>query len=324
MKEKYIVPYIQLEPTTKCNYTCGFCIGRHMKQRSMQFNTFTSFIDSITWLKHIHLQWEWEPLLHPDFFSMIEYVRQAFPTVKISFITNGSFLEKNAFRLLQYNISSILVSIESPIIEEFKSIRWWDLNKVISWINLFMEEKKKQNIATTLWFSVTVLKQTIPHLEAIAKLYTDLKLDGWISIHPLQWMGHYRNIYNESMRRNMLDEKDRKLLNDMKINNKLISKPYNTFVKSQSFYADLVSSYDVKWETCPWLENAIYVPSDGSITTCCFLKDITGSKIWEPVKSIKEALEKRKQLLHTLKSWTIPSQCDWCSTAKRVVAWVKI
>jgi hypothetical protein len=45
--------YIQIEPTTRCNYTCGFCAGRHMEQQDLDFSIFKRMIDAIEDLKHL-------------------------------------------------------------------------------------------------------------------------------------------------------------------------------------------------------------------------------------------------------------------------------
>ena len=90
-----IVPFLQIEPTTRCNFTCGFCAGRQMTQSDMNIETFEAIISTMTGVRHIELQGEGEPLLVHDFFEMVQCAYALQPGVDISFITNGSFFTRS-------------------------------------------------------------------------------------------------------------------------------------------------------------------------------------------------------------------------------------
>ena len=34
------VRLLQVEPTSRCNFTCGFCVGRHLDQSDLDLETF--------------------------------------------------------------------------------------------------------------------------------------------------------------------------------------------------------------------------------------------------------------------------------------------
>jgi MoaA/NifB/PqqE/SkfB family radical SAM enzyme len=69
----------QLEFTTRCNFDCYHCAGRHMRQGDMPYDTFTAPLDQhiATYgvSKVVSLQGEGEPTLHHDFLRMAEFVR---------------------------------------------------------------------------------------------------------------------------------------------------------------------------------------------------------------------------------------------------------
>src|SRR5437868_464777 len=69
------IRFAQIEPTTRCNFTCGFCAGRYMPQRDLTWDDFQTFLAAHPALRHVELQGEGEPLLHPLFFDMVAACR---------------------------------------------------------------------------------------------------------------------------------------------------------------------------------------------------------------------------------------------------------
>ena len=123
------VALLQIEPTTRCNYTCGFCCGRHMPQKDTSFDTIRAAFESLPYLRHVEIQGEGEPLLHPRFLEMVRLARGR--DVEVSFITNGSLLAPGLVEeLLDADVAKISVSIESADPEQFRSIRGGILEKV--------------------------------------------------------------------------------------------------------------------------------------------------------------------------------------------------
>ena len=114
---------IQVEPTTRCNFHCRFCAGRHLPQKDMTLDTFAHVLRSSHAVRHIRLQGEGEPLLCPGFFEMIEMAKSHHPEVRVSTITNGSLLSANANRLVQSGLQHVSVSIDSADPELFEELR---------------------------------------------------------------------------------------------------------------------------------------------------------------------------------------------------------
>ena len=70
------IRYAQIEPTTRCNFTCGFCVGRSMSQGDLSLESFSKILELHPDLEHIELQGEGEPTLNRDFVKMLALAHQ--------------------------------------------------------------------------------------------------------------------------------------------------------------------------------------------------------------------------------------------------------
>ena len=73
--------WLQVELTTHCNACCTYCprtvAGSSWHNRHMEMNVFQRLLPSLPFIPYIHLQGWGEPLLHPDFFPMVNLVVQS-------------------------------------------------------------------------------------------------------------------------------------------------------------------------------------------------------------------------------------------------------
>jgi len=312
------LPYIQIEPTTRCNFTCGFCAGRHLPQTDLGFDLFCAFVDKLKNPRHIELQGEGEPLLHADFFAMVDYLRMRFPAVRISTITNGSLLSEDIItHLLRTQLDSLMISLESADAQTFQNIRGGKLARVKRGVKKLMQRKRDCTSASpTVGFAVTILQSTCEHLEAIADLYDELELDGGILLQPLQTMRTYRQFYDPATEREILSsdklqEAKRIIASSAGLQHKL-----GIYQKQTHFYSELYRSAAA--HTCPWLENGLYLAADGALVSCCFIKDTpqyalgSASDHWDLIATNRDILSQQ------LKNGSIPGQCRHCGIAQNM------
>jgi len=312
--------YIQIEPTTRCNYTCGFCAGRHMQQQDLDFETFKTLLDSTQNLKHIELQGEGEPLMHPQFFDMIAYARLRFPSAAISFITNGSlFTTDNIAKIIAANIHTILISIESADEAEFQQIRGGKLAKVKRGIAELIAQKNALASTLKVGFAVTVLKQTVTQINYIGELYKDLNMDGGINIQPLQGMDCYAQFYTPEMKQSLLGHEDRATLNSLIASDRTVKTAYRSYQAQKSFYSSLFSSIPEYINACAWLENGLYIAADGVAASCCYVKNTQKDGYAPITTSLESILEQRAELSRQLGENKVPAQCQGCGIAYNVI-----
>jgi len=305
------VELLQIEPTTRCNYTCGFCAGRYMEQSDLPFERFAAALDSYPGIRHIELQGEGEPLLHPRFLDMMALARQR--GIKVSFITNGSLLSDAVIeRILELAPEKFYVSMESANPELFQQIRGGKLDKVIRGLEALMAQRRSRGQARpAVGLAVTVMKRTRQEMPAIRGLYERLGLDGGISVQALQTMDAYAQHYGEDLQTQLLSDAEKQEL--------MIRAKSGAVLRSPivGFYETLFWRWKPTLRRCPWLDRGLYVNFQGAITPCCMVKDAERfalGRLGETPPA--QVLERRAALRDELASGAMPTPCQGCTIAQ--------
>lgn len=284
-------------------------------QKNMEIETFKDVLSSIKNLKHISIQGEGEPLLHPHFFDMVKIVEMEHPQAKVSFITNGSlFSNENISKILSSNVHKILVSIESPKPEDFRDIRGGKLEKVLAGISALLSERKMvKKSHPTVGFAVTILRKTINDYKSIIPLYHKLGMDGGMTFQLLQKMSVYSEIYGESMSKELLSLEDVIFLQSEAVSESELFNTIKQNADEPNFYEDLFSS---KSHGCPWLSNGLYVNTNGVATGCCLIKDADTEGFGVVnTSSAQSVLHMRDEFHAKLFSGLVPKVCQDCAIA---------
>ena len=145
-------PYLQIEPTSICNYRCVFCYQTDNKfnKRSfghmghMKLDTFKLLIDQAEGnIEFISLASRGEPLLCPDFIKMLHYTRNKFFNLKIN--TNASLLdEKMSHAILKSGVKTLVFSADAADSTLYSKLRVnGKLEKVVKNIKRFQEIRLK-------------------------------------------------------------------------------------------------------------------------------------------------------------------------------------
>jgi radical SAM protein with 4Fe4S-binding SPASM domain len=145
-------PYLQIEPTSICNYRCVFCYqtDEEFTQKSsshmgtMSLAMFKDIIDRVEGkVDFISLASRGEPLACKDIDAMLEYTVGKFIGLKIN--TNASLLnEKHAHAILAGGINTVVFSADAAKEPLYSQLRVrGNLEKVLSNIRQFLEIKNK-------------------------------------------------------------------------------------------------------------------------------------------------------------------------------------
>jgi MoaA/NifB/PqqE/SkfB family radical SAM enzyme len=325
------VKVLQVEPTTRCNFTCGFCAGRKMDQSDLPYQTFARALQELPCLEEIELHGQGEPMSHERFLDMADEARRR--GIRVSTITNGSlFTRKRIERLLASGIQSILVSIESPRSEEFARLRGGKLEKVIAGIRALLEARRALGLEIpVVGFAVTVLKDTQYELRAIADLYRELGMDGGIALHMLIPMHYHAAGYDQAMKEQLLTRTEQAL--SWARYAKIVRDP--SYLRSEVVHAcDNIYGYGEivgaggerstgawinSYSRCPWLDRGLYLNRHGQVTACSRILDgdsyalgVIGS---EP---LDEILRRRDQMASAVASGDTPEACRGCFIAESI------
>jgi len=146
-------PYLQIEPTSMCNYRCVFCYetDRTFTRKSnghmgfMPLDTFRRAIDQAEGnIEFISLASRGEPLLCPDIEPMLAYTCGKFLNLKMN--TNASLLdEKKAHAILQSGIKTLVFSADAAEEPLYSQLRVnGHLDQVLANIERFRSIKETQ------------------------------------------------------------------------------------------------------------------------------------------------------------------------------------
>jgi len=316
------IRFAQIEPTTRCNFTCGFCAGRHMNQAELDPAVFEAFLSTIDGLEHIELQGEGEPLLHPQFFELVRMARRRFPDVSISIISNGSlFSEKNIDGILGAGMTKLFVSMESADATRFQQIRGGKLERVKGGILALLAERARRRLTLpVVGLAVTVLRSTVDEtFDSIAPLYRELGLDGGIVVQYLQAMPQYAQYYSDATRAELCGQDEAYRFKTRLQASPEVGQLLDARGQTPGFYERLYSSTDGR-PVCPWLENGVFLANDGSIASCCFIKDTDRFRIGRVGDSSDEIDFRRRQMSAQLAAGQVPPACAGCGVASGIVS----
>jgi MoaA/NifB/PqqE/SkfB family radical SAM enzyme len=323
------VRLLQVEPTTRCNYTCGFCAGRHLDQSDLPLATFEALLDQLPELEHLELQGEGEPLMHPDFFAMARRARAR--RVEVSTITNGSFFsDARIEELFAADVGSILVSLESADAGAFTAIRGGSLDKVVRGLRALLDAKRRTGRRRPhVGFAVTVLSDTQDQLGPILDLYESLGMDGGVLVHFLSDMEVYAATYDSVSASRVLApvpqalawSRAEHLLSARGVSSSEVPHFWAVMVARAARDRDGSAGY----RSCPWLDQGLFMDRNGHLTACPNVKD-TSRFGWGrvPETDLMTVLAHRARTRARLSVGDIPEACRGCfiatSVARRATA----
>lgn len=304
------VRFAQIEPTTRCNFTCGFCAGRHMPQGDIAFETFMAFLEAHPDLTHVELQGEGEPLLHPRIFDMIAACGQR--GIAVSMIVNGSLLsEARVARLVSAGVRTIHVSLETVDPARFAAIRGGSFDKVADGIQRLVDARDRAGAGDpAVGLAVTLLASTIADAPDIARFYDDLGLDGGIVWQGLQAMPAYAEHYAPAVAAEALTP-----AHWQRHHGDLTRSLGARRGRAPSFYDAMFAAGHPRG--CAWLDGGAYLAIDGRVSGCCYIKDPVdafGRMGIDPVARIDAA---RAGLAGALAQGVVPPPCRGCAIAAR-------
>ena len=198
-------PYLQIEPTSICNYRCVFCYQTDNKfnKRStgymghMKLATFKMLIDQAEGnIEFISLASRGEPLLCPDFKKMLAYTRDKFLNLKIN--TNASLLdEEMSYAILESGVKTLVFSADAADSALYSKLRVnGKLEKIVTNIKKFQEIRTKNYPNSKIITRVAGVKvNNQQNLDDMEKYWGDF-VDQVAFVNYVPWENVYESKYS--------------------------------------------------------------------------------------------------------------------------------
>jgi len=198
-------PYLQIEPTSICNYRCTFCFqtDNEFNKRStgfmghMKLETFKLLVDQAEGnIEFISLASRGEPLLCPDIKEMLAYTRDKFLNLKIN--TNASLLDEQiSHSILTSGVKTLVFSADAADENLYSKLRVnGKLDKILSNIKRFQEIRIKNYPKSKIITRVSGVKiSNQQNLDDMEKFWGSF-VDQVAFVDYVPWENVYQSKYS--------------------------------------------------------------------------------------------------------------------------------
>ena len=199
-------PYLQIEPTSICNYRCTFCYqtDNEFNKRStgfmghMKLETFKLLVDQAEGnIEFISLASRGEPLLCPDIKEMLAYTRDKFLNLKIN--TNASLLDEQiSHSILTSGVKTLVFSADAADENLYSKLRVnGKLDKILANIKRFQEIRIKNYPKSKIITRVSGVKiSNQQNLDDMEKFWGSF-VDQVAFVDYVPWENVYQSKYSE-------------------------------------------------------------------------------------------------------------------------------
>jgi MoaA/NifB/PqqE/SkfB family radical SAM enzyme len=310
--------FLNIEPTTRCNFNCWYCIGRHMVQADIDVDNFAKVLDNFPSLKAIALVGEGEPLLHKGFFTMADMARER--GIRVLMLSNGSaFSESVVKKLCESGIAYVSVSIDSIDPATFAQSRidgdlarvWEGIAKLRRYRDDNGYEYPKIGLKGTLF---THTQDQMLEIAAEARRHG---VDLLESFQPLNPKTSYVKIYPPGMRGQLAQVPQvQQRINEQTALSRSVLPSAVDFCIREDMPASNVGRSNGMRAGCD--EEWIYSLLDGHVTPCCQVKDVLDPAWNLFTHSIDDILSNAhyENVRFNLWNGLFPAYCEGCSKTR--------
>jgi MoaA/NifB/PqqE/SkfB family radical SAM enzyme len=262
---------LNIEPTTRCNFNCWYCIGRHMKQEDIDFDGFVAALDNFPTLKILALVGEGEPLMHKRFFEMVQIAKAR--GIRVVTLSNGSAFSESVIRkICESELDYISISIDSVDPATFAESRIdGDLNKVLEGIQRLTAFRDANGYKyPMIGLKGTLFDHTRDQLPVIADTAKRFGVDMVEAFQPINPKQSYVEIYPADKLHLLKQSQSvaEKIGSDL---GKLTLPTIEAFAKRENMAVSNCGPANGLRPNCN--EEWIYSLLSGDVTPCCQIKD---------------------------------------------------
>lgn len=177
--------------TEKCNEQCKFCYRRKCPDNTLEENI--RIFDNLSKVPIGKISFcGGEPLLYPDLFSLVNYIKDKNPDIKLSMTTNGKCLDDELLKdiLKYFDWLSFSIDSSNPDTNELMGRGINHLDKVI-------ELLEKCDNLIKIKINTVVNKMNKDDLEEIYQLISLYNINRWklFRFFPIRDAVNYRSLF---------------------------------------------------------------------------------------------------------------------------------
>jgi MoaA/NifB/PqqE/SkfB family radical SAM enzyme len=306
--------FLNIEPTTRCNFNCWYCIGRHMKQEDIDVGNFAKVLDNFPSVKTIALVGEGEPLLHKDFFKMAHMAKDR--GIRVMIISNGSAFSKSVIKqICEAEIAYIGISIDSIDAETFARSRLdGDLPKIWEGIKRLRDYRDEHGYRyPRIGVKGTLFTHTKNELPAIVEEAKRNGVEIFESFQALNPMKSYIPIYPKEQLSELASvEPVASAIHRDSAPARDTLQPFSAFCEAEGIEAEKTGKPNVLRKNCD--EQWVYSLLSGDVTPCCQIKtpiDPSWNLFNHSLSDILKA-PSYENVRFNLWNGLFPTYCDGC------------
>ncbi len=307
--------FFNLEPTNRCNFSCFYCIGRHLPQQDLAYEAFCRILDHAPGIETLALVGEGEPLMNKAFWAMATEAKAR--GIAVVIVSNGSTLSaSNIAKLCQAEIRYVAISIDSHDPATFADSRTGgDLTQILANIAALRRYRDSHGYRyPKIGLKGTLFRHTRDQLPAIARMAAEAGVELFESFQPLNPMRTYRPIYPKERTPELdhIAEVSAAITRDMPQAFTHL-RPVWEWAAEEGLTIPTPESGHPAGPHCD--ETGLYVLANGDLTPCCQIKAAPTRANWNlldrPLSAILADPEYQRWRYH-LYNGLFPSQCQGC------------
>lgn len=325
-KRPLVVPELPrtlyLETTNRCDSECQTCIRTFLTQepaKDLTLFELKGIVDQFPVLDRVILHGIGEPLLNPEIFEMVAYLKARGATVLFN-SDAISLTPKRARQLIESRLDEFRVSMDGATRETYGKIRGVDqFDRVIRNVEKLLDLQKKlvrQTPGVSLWF--TAMKVNLDELPAFVRLAGKMGVPE-VHVQRLVYYGHGMAVAEQSLHR-ALQEREAQLIEEAEE----LAKTFAITFKASGLTTPLESLKGTQlgkrpWSGCqrPWTLS--YVTANGNVLPCCiapfsaknYRGSLLGNAFTEDFANIWNG-ERYQKFRETFESDVPPDPCRGC------------
>lgn len=259
--------HIQVEPTTRCNATCGSCSRGSLPTSELKNDldpeALQRILDAFPGLRSIRLLGLGEPFLTPGFDRILAILKER--GVKVWLISNGSFFDQSRVRDLVHDyVFDVGVSIDSADPDEFRELRPMGavgLEEVLEGTRQLIAERDAGRSDALVGFNAAISHTNCEGLDAIGDLCIDLGVD-YLSVAAVEnWLIQGDAGYEPSA----------EFVGESMRHARTIGK-HVAALRRRLLMRGIILGYKTptpRLGRCHWPFNSVHVSPNGTVTPCC-------------------------------------------------------